>query len=237
MLVFLFILLFVIFIIIGIIFSKVEVDIKINYDNFEKDEIRSKEKSKEKNERKNIEKNLKYKIKINTYLYKIRYLRLFKIDIDNNYISLYKNKISLKKFSNFLKNRIIKKIGKNFNIEKEIKSFKIRYLNLLKINIKKFLFNSKIYSESNMFTIHFMTFLYTFIFNIIGYLSFKNNVNKIENVYVNIIPLFEDQSINNLFFYQNKKLIKSNINVNMILDISTVSVIKFIYNMNKNKKE
>ena len=115
--------------------------------------------------------------------------------------------------------------------------FKLKYLNLIKYDIKKFYFNSKIYSESNMFTIHFMTFLYTFIFNIIGYLSFKNNVNKIENVYVNIIPLFEDQSINNLFFYQNKKLIKSNINVNMILDISTVSVIKFIYNMNKNKKE
>lgn len=229
MLVFLFILLFVIFIIIGIIFSKVEVDIKINYDNFEKDEIRSKEKSKEKNERKNIEKNLKYKININMYLYKIRYLRLFKISTDSNYVRFYKYKIRSEKF--------LKDLIKKANVKKEIKLFKLKYLNLIKYDIKKFYFNSKIYSESNMFTIHFMTFLYTFIFNIIGYLSFKNNVNKIENVYVNIIPLFEDQSINNLFFYQNKKLIKSNINVNMILDISTVSVIKFIYNMNKNKKE
>lgn len=225
MLVFLFILLFVIFIIIGIIFSKVEVDIKINYDNFEKDEIRSKEK----NERKNIEKNLKYKININMYLYKIRYLRLFKISIDSNYVRFYKYKIRSEKF--------LKDLIKKANVKKEIKLFKLKYLNLIKYDIKKFYFNSKIYTESNLLTIHFMTFLYTFIFSIIGYLSFKNNANKMEYVYVNIIPLFEDQSINNSFFYQNKKLIKSNINVNMILDISTVSVIKFIYNMNKNKKE
>ena len=213
MLVFLFILLFIIFIIIGILFSKIKIDFKLEYDNFEK----------------KIEKDLKYKIYVSMYLYNTKYFRLFNISIDSNYVRFYKYKIGLKKFLKYF----IKKV----DIKKEIKLFKLKYLNLIKYDIKKFYYNSKIYTESNLLTIHFMTFLYTFIFSIIGYLSFKNNVNKMEYVYVNIIPLFEDQSINNSFFYQNKKLIKSNIDVNVVLDISTISIIKLLYIMNKNKKE
>ena len=112
LLVFLFLLIFIIFIILGIIFSKIEIDGRFEFDNLHNE--------KETN-------SFKYQIYINLYLFKAKYFRLMRLKINSEYLKLYKYKIKTKEACV----DILKKI----DINKIIKSLKIKYLKILKMKL------------------------------------------------------------------------------------------------------
>ena len=213
LLVFLFLLIFIIFIILGIIFSKIEIDGRFEFDNLHNE--------KETN-------SFKYQIYINLYLFKAKYFRLMRLKINSEYLKLYKYKIKTKEACV----DILKKI----DINKIIKSFKIKYLRIIKMNLKKIILHGKINTKNDFLTMHLVTFLQVIIFNIIGYLSFKNSNEKIREVDINIKPIFESQNFYSLFYENDKKFIKSNLNLKFTVDLETISLLKFAYKINKNMK-
>lgn len=213
LLVFLFLLIFIIFIILGIIFSKIEIDGRFEFDNLHNE--------KETN-------SFKYQIYINLYLFKAKYFRLMRLKINSEYLKLYKYKIKTKEACV----DILKKI----DINKIIKSFKIKYLRIIKMNLKKIILHGKINTKNDFLTMHLVTFLQVIIFNILGYLSFKNSNEKIREVDINIKPIFEFQNFYSLFYENDKKFIKSNLNLKFTVDLETISLLKFAYKINKNMK-
>lgn len=213
LLVFLFLLIFIIFIILGIIFSKIEIDGRFEFDNLHKE--------KETN-------SFKYQIYINLYLFKAKYFRLMRLKINSEYLKLYKYKIKTKEACV----DILKKI----DINKIIKSLKIKYLKILKMKLSKIILHGKINTKNDFLTMHLVTFLQVIIFNIIGYLSFKNSNEKIREVDINIKPIFESQNFYSLFYENDKKFIKSNLNLKFTVDLETISLLKFAYKINKNMK-
>lgn len=213
LLVFLFLLIFIIFIILGIIFSKIEIDGRFEFDNLHNEkEINS----------------FKYQIYINLYLFKAKYFRLMRLKINSEYLKLYKYKIKIKEACV----DILKKI----DINKIIKSLKIKYLKILKMKLSKIILHGKINTKNDFLTMHLVTFLQVIIFNIIGYLSFKNSNEKIREVDINIKPIFESQNFYSLFYENDKKFIKSNLNLKFTVDLETISLLKFAYKINKNMK-
>lgn len=213
LLVFLFLLIFIIFIILGIIFSKIEIDGRFELDNLHNE--------KETN-------SFKYQIYINLYLFKAKYFRLMRLKINSEYLKLYKYKIKTKEACV----DILKKI----DINKIIKSLKIKYLKILKMKLSKIILHGKINTKNDFLTMHLVTFLQVIIFNIIGYLSFKNSNEKIREVDINIKPIFESQNFYSLFYENDKKFIKSNLNLKFTVDLETISLLKFAYKINKNMK-
>ena len=213
LLVFLFLLIFIIFIILGIIFSKIEIDGRFEFDNLHNE--------KETN-------SFKYQIYINLYLFKAKYFRLMRLKINSEYLKLYKYKIKTKEACV----DILKKI----DINKIIKSLKIKYLKILKMKLSKIILHGKINTKNDFLTMHLVTFLQVIIFNIIGYLSFKNSNEKIREVDINIKPIFEFQNFYSLFYENDKKFIKSNLNLKFTVDLETISLLKFAYKINKNMK-
>ena len=213
LLVFLFLLIFIIFIILGIIFSKIEIDGRFEFDNLHKEkEINS----------------FKYEIYINLSLLKSKYFRLMRLKINSEYLKLYKYKIKTKEACV----DILKKI----DINKIIKSLKIKYLKILKMKLSKIILHGKINTKKDFLTMHLVTFLQVIIFNIIGYLSFKNSNEKLREVDINIKPIFESQNFYSLFYENDKKFIKSNLNLKFTVDLETISLLKFAYKINKNMK-
>lgn len=240
LLVFLFLLIFIIFIILGIIFSKIEIDGSFEFDNLHNKMINNidstnyinndsnKYSNKEiKNDNKKTN-SLNYQVYINMYLYKSKYFRLMRLKIDSEYLKLYKYKIKTKK----VYIDILKKVDMN----KIIKSFKIKYLKIIKMNLKKVILHGKINTKNDFLTMHLVTFFQVIIFNIIGYLSFKNSKEKIKEIDVDIKPIFESQNFYNLFYENDKKFIKSNLNLKFTIDLETISLLKFAYKINKNMK-
>ena len=213
LLVFLFLLIFIIFIILGIIFSKIEIDGRFEFDNLHNE--------KETN-------SFKYQIYINLYLFKAKYFRLMRLKINSEYLKLYKYKIKTKEACV----DILKKI----DINKIIKSLKIKYLKILKMKLSKIILHGKINTKNDFLTMHLVTFLQVIIFNIIGYLSFKNSNEKIREVNINLKPIFESQNFYSLFYENDKKFIKSNLNLKFTVDLETISLLKFAYKINKNMK-
>lgn len=213
LLVFLFLLIFIIFIILGIIFSKIEIDGRFEFDNLHNE--------KETN-------SFKYQIYINLYLFKAKYFRLMRLKINSEYLKLYKYKIKTKEACV----DILKKI----DINKIIKSFKIKYLRIIKMNLKKIILHGKINTKNDFLTMHLVTFLQVIIFNILGYLSFKNSKENVKEIDVNIKPIFESQNFYSLFYENDKKFIKSNLNLKFTVDLETISLLKFAYKINKNMK-
>lgn len=211
--VFLFLLIFIIFIILGIIFSKIEIDGRFELDNLHNE--------KETN-------SFKYQIYINLYLFKAKYFRLMRLKINSEYLKLYKYKIKTKEACV----DILKKI----DINKIIKSLKIKYLKILKMKLSKIILHGKINTKNDFLTMHLVTFLQVIIFNIIGYLSFKNSNEKIREVDIDIKPIFESQNFYSLFYENDKKFIKSNLNLKFTIDLETISLLKFAYKINKNMK-
>lgn len=236
LLVFLFLLIFIIFIILGIIFSKIEIDGNFKFDNLHNKMINNIDSTNYSNddsnkENKNYNKktnSLNYQVYINMYLYKSKYLRLMKIKIDSKYLKLYKYKIKTKEA--YID--ILKKVDMN----KIIKSFKIKYLKIIKMNLKKVILHGEINTRNDFLTMHLVTFLSVVLFNIIGYLSFKNSEEDVKEIDVDIKPIFEFQNFYSLFYENDKKFIKCNFNLKITIDLETISLLKFAYKINKNMK-
>ena len=236
LLVFLFLLIFIIFIILGIIFSKIEIDGNFKFDNLHNKMINNIDSTNYSNddsnkENKNYNKktnSLNYQVYINMYLYKSKYLRLMKIKIDSKYLKLYKYKIKTKEA--YID--ILKKVDMN----KIIKSFKIKYLKIIKMNLKKVILHGEINTKNDFLTMHLVTFLSVVLFNIIGYLSFKNSEENVKEIDVDIKPIFESQNFYSLFYENDKKFIKGSFNLKITIDLETISLLKFAYKINKNMK-
>lgn len=210
------------FVIIGIVFSKIKIEIRGNIDNLLHNI------NKEKIEKKIISvPKINYEIDIKVYLYNCDYLGFLKLSINSEYLKIYKYKISIRK--------LYIELLENFDIEKIIKSFKIKDLKLLKINIEQILINGKMKTLNDIVTMHLVSAALVLLYNLVGYLSFKVK-NEIKKVDIEIEPIFSSNSIN-MFIKEKTELINGYITYKVITDMKFLNLLRVLLIISKNMKK
>ncbi len=145
-----------------------------------------------------------HKINFNIYLYKLKFLK-----INTKYLKLIKI----------------------YSKGKDLKSFKLKDLELLNIKISNIYFKSKIYTKNYFLTIHLVSLFSIIISALYGFISFRNKMGK---AYFDIKPVF------NTSFNEEKgkkiNLIKCQFLFKVKFDFSALCLIYFILYTNKRKK-
>ena len=199
-----FLIVIILFIILGIIFSKIEIDVNIIFDNINKSNL----------------KNVVCNFNIKLYLYKIKYLKLLTIKIDNKYLRIYKFKFSIKK--------ICLKIIDNINVENDIQAVHIDDIKKLNMSFSNIFLALNLSVINNIITMYAVSITSILISTLIGHLSFKTNM---KNINIDIKPIF---NMENILLKNKNDILNANLILKFLVSIKMINLIKFIYLVNKN---